>query len=983
MSAQPNRLRTGGRIDRTRTLPFSFDGKPMEGHPGDTLASALLANGVRLVGRSFKYHRPRGVLGIGSEEPNALIQLEIGQWTEPNLKATQIELYDGLIAMSQNRWPSLAWDVGALADLAAALLPAGFYYKTFMWPNWRWYDGAIRRVAGLGHAPTEPDPARYDLRFGHADVLVVGGGPAGLAAAEAALAQGRSVILADERSEFGGTLLDGAEGEEQRRLTLIEALGLSQPRGELTSLRRTTAVAYYDHNMVALVERLADCVGPSGAASLLRQRLWLVRARAVVLATGAIERPVLFPDNDRPGIMLASAVRGYRHRFGVLAGQAALVVTNNDCAYETAVTLVEAGASAVVVDSRPAVSEPLARLAYERGIELLVGHRVVGTSGAKQLHKVSVAQTGTGRSRGLVCDVLAMSGGWTPAVHLFSQSGGRLRFDRSIGAFVPDIGSQPIYPAGSLNGIFDTDSCVRDGREAGEAASEPSRARPGARTSRTEVGTGAVEPLAVVRQAEGRIWVDFQNDVTVSDIELAARENLVSVEHVKRYTTLGMAVDQGKTANTDGPTVLAEATNRSVAEVGTTRFRPPYVPVTIGLFRGGSVGDRFRPRRLLPAHDQHLAHGGKLVEYGGWERPAYYSRARETAQQSIRREALCVRNAVGLFDASPLGKIVVSGPEAKTLVGRIYANSMHSLAPGCGRYGLMLNEEGIIIDDGVALRLDRSRYLIGTTSAGAGRIADWLEEWHQCEWHDLRVAIAVETTAWTTVTVTGPKAREVITSLGTDIDLRPETLPHLGVREGLVAGVQGRIARVSFTGEVSFEISVAWDLGAALWGRLLDVGASFGIAPVGVEAWMLLRTEKGFLHVGADTDGTTTPDDVGWGRAVERRSDEFIGRRSLSRPENRRPDRLQFVGIEPADGPGPLVVGSHILAPGPGKPKSEGFVTSACDSPILGRWIGLALVRSGRQRFGEVLETQDLGRRGRVRLVEPGWYDRAGERLND
>lgn len=935
------RLPGGGRIDRSRLLHFTFEGRTYTGHPGDTLASGLLAAGVEIVGRSFKYHRPRGLLAAGPEEPNALMRIGTGREAEPNQKATEVELTDGLVAASQNCWPGVDRDLGAAAGLVARLLPAGFYYKTFMWPHWHAFEGLVRRAAGLGRAPTAPDPGRYETCHAHCDLLVVGGGCAGLAAAAAAAADGIDVMLVDERPALGGALR-GAFPDD----AMLDALLGNITAANVRCLTRTTAIGYHDHNMLTLVERLP------GSAGRPRQRLWLVRAERVVLATGAIERPLLFPGNDRPGIMLAGATRHYLNEYAVAPGRRAVVVTNDDSAYDTAFALAEAGiAVAAVLDTRAeAPSTPAARLAA-LGIPLLAGSEVTATIGRRQVTGIVAG------GRRIDCDCVAMSGGWTPTVHLFSQSGGRLHHDAVSGRFLPGVSAQAERSAGAARGVVGAAACRVDGIAAVRGSQEalpPLTAAPPWRPGQADAG---------------RVWVDLQNDVTAADLELALRENYRSVEHVKRYTTLGMAVDQGKTSNVNGIAVLAATAGRPMGEIGTTRFRPPYTPVTLGVFAGRDRGDFFRPRRLLPSHDAQVALGATIEEYGGWQRPAWYCRPTETPGQATRREIAAVREAAGVFDGSPLGKIEVSGPDAAVFLDRIYANAMASLAVGRVRYGLMLNENGIVIDDGVVARLAPDHFLLSTTSGGADRIAGWLEEWQQCEWPDLRVVIAPVTTAWATIAVTGPRARDVLRAAGLAADL---DLPHMSWTAGSLGELPARVARVSFTGELGFEVSVPWLHGQALFQRVLAAGAT----PVGIEAWLALRLEKGFIHVGVDTDGTTTADDLGWGPTLARKTGDFVGRRSLQRPDNRRPDRLQLVGVEPA-GDGDLIIGAHVVAGG----RSQGFVTSALASPTIGRWVGLALVAGGASRIGEVLEADDLGRRIAVRLVEPRFYDPTGDRL--
>jgi sarcosine oxidase subunit alpha len=974
------RLRRGGRIDRARPLGFSFDGVEYGGFAGDTLASALLANGVRLVGRSFKLHRPRGVLSAGAEEANALVTLGEGALREPNVKATQVDLFDGLVASSQNAWPSLRHDVGALAGLAARFIPAGFYYKTFMWPSWARFETAIRHAAGLGVAPATADPSRYETRYAHCDILVVGAGPAGLAAAGEAAGAGARVLLVDEQSEPGGGLLSEPAASAQR-VALTDGI-----RGNC--MVRTTAVACYDHNTVMLIERLTDHLARPAHDEYARQCLWLVRAKAVILATGAFERPVLFADNDRPGIMLANAVRTYIERFAVLPGRNAVVVADDGSAMATVRSLIDAGATISAVVDRGAClpQQNIAELAA-LGIDRVAGSRIVRTDGRRQVASVTL-QDRTGRRRRIACDLVAMAGGWTPNVHLFAQSGGGLRYDAAQHALLPDRPGQACFAAGAARGVSDTAACIADGRARARAALA------GIGLASAVVQDRKPDPPAASTRPSGlpdaaawrRSWVDFQNDVTVADIALAARENYRSVEHLKRYTTLGMAVDQGKTSNFNGLSVLAEMTGRDIAAVGTTQFRPPYTPVPLGAFAGSEVGEHFHPRRLLPTHDWQAAHGAVLEAYGGWERPACYRRQPdETERQSVQREMLAVRQRVGLFDASPLGKIEVAGPDAAVFLDRIYANTISTLPIGRMRYGLMLNELGVIIDDGVVARRAADRFLVGTSSGGAERIAGWLEEWLQCEWPELAVVMASVTTAWATVTVSGPRARDMVGGWVTEIDLSAHAFPPMGFREGTLLGVPVRVARVSFTGELSFEISVPADRGAALWERLIADGATFGIEPVGVEAWLALRIEKGFIHVGADTDGTTVPDDIGFGRAVRAKQGDFVGRRSLTLPGNVGPGRLQLVGVTPVDARGGLVVGAHLCGAndaGKAASASQGYITSACHSPTLGRDVGLALLANGRSRLGELLQADDTAGRVDVRIVESCFYDPKGLRLH-
>ena len=988
------RVEGWGRVDRASPLSFTFNGRAYRGYRGDTLASALLANGVGLVARSFKFHRPRGVFTAGSEEPSALVQLEEGAWSEPNTRATIVELYEGLRARSQNCWPSVTFDVGALAGLFAPLLAAGFYYKTFMWPPVAWkrvYEPLIRRAAGMGRAPALPDPDRYAGRYAHCDVLVVGAGPAGLAAALSAGRSGARVVIADEQAEFGGRLLGGDSRIDGRPAPewVARACAELQALPEVTLLPRTTVCGYYDHGYLIALERVTNHLGPPRDGSLPRERLWRIRARQVVLASGAIERPLVFAGNDRPGVMLASAVRTYLRRFGVLAGREVVVFTNNDSAYCTALDARTAGASVQVVDMRTGEPGPLAAVAEAARIPIHRGHGVVATQGVKALRGCTIAPLHAGgsgfsvRSQSLRCDALAVSGGWNPQVSLWTQATGTLVWDEARVCHRPGKSPEPMRAVGACNGALDLAECLLEGSRAGGLgardagfgdAAGPVPSAP----VEAQAQPGAV--LSVPSQGGGPGFVDLQNDVTVMDLELGAREGYRSVEHLKRYTTTGMGTDQGKTSNVNALAVLSGILGIPIEQLGITTFRPPCTPVTFGAIVGTSRGERFEPRRTTPIHPWHEKHRATCTHGGGWLRPFAYSRTDESLSEAVQRECAAVRRSAGLCDASTLGKIDVQGPDAAAFLDRVYTNRFSNLKLGRCRYGLMLTDEGMVMDDGVTTRLGDHHFHMTATTGGAANVVAWLEAWLQTEWPDLDVYLADVTEHWAVVLLCGPRARDVLADL-TRIDL--DALPFMSFREGKVAGVPARVFRVSFTGELSYEINVPARYGLHLWQALVEHGEAFGLCPFGTEALHVLRAERGFIVVGQETDGTVTPMDLGLGAMIARSKGDFIGRRSLARTELARRDRRQLVGLLTADPDYVLPQGVHLVETShPRLPvKTLGHVTSSYMSPNLCRSIALALVESGRQRVGESLYA--FTREGHVERVEvsaPVFLDPDGER---
>ena len=943
------------RVDLETPIEFSFDGRRYSGYAGDTLASALLANGVAVVGRSFKFHRPRGVFAAGAEETGAFVQLESGAQGEPNARATLAPLYAGLAATGQNAWPDVRRDLWRFLDLLRPVLPAAFYYKTFQWPSWRFWEPLVRRAAGLGRAPSAADGHWYVKENGHAEVVVVGAGRAGLRAALSASADGSArVWVLDEQEAPGGRLLASPDPADRR--WLAETLETLAARDNVTLLPRTTVNGYYDHNVLAALERCTDHLGPAAPRNRPRQRLWRLFAGRVVLATGALERPLVFPDNDRPGIMLASALCEYALRYGVVPGAELALFANNDSAWRRALALTAHGAPvAHIIDVRAAVDDELREAAARAGIVQHLGHAVVATEGRPALTGVTLQALAPdggllASRKTLACDLLALAGGWTPTVHLYSQAGGKLHWREKDSCFVPAGCNQAVSVAGRAAGDF------------GETLN----------TQAFWITPGG---------ASDRQWVDFQYDVTASDIELAARENYRSVEHLKRYTTAGMSIDQGKTSNVNALGLLARVTGRPVPEVGTTRFRPPYHPMTLGAFAGVERGALYQPLRRLPAHESHLALGARLEDYGGWQRPACYPRYGEREAETVTREVHAVRRAAGLLDYSPLGKLEVRGPDARAFLNTIYVNNLLTLRAGAARYGLLLNEAGIVMDDGVIVCLAEDHFLLHASSGGVAAVHEHLEEWLQCEGTDVEAIVTDVTAAWATFMLSGPAARDVLRRLPSDLDLDAAAFPPMRYRAGRLAGVPCRVLRAGFTGELSFEVSVPAGHGRAAWDALLAAGQKSGLLPFGIEALMVLRTEKGYLHVGTDTDGTTMPQDLGWGPAIARQENDFVGRRSLDLPVARDPARRQFTGLETVDPAARLQAGAHVLS-GDGS-ASAGYVTSACYSPTLGRTVALGLVAGARERRGEVVKAWYAGEAVAVRLVAPAFYDPAGERLDD
>lgn len=1001
------RLKSGGRhIDRTHRISFSFNDKTMHGFEGDTLASALLANGQTLVGRSFKYHRPRGIMASGAEEPNALVNLGEGGQFEPNQRVTTTELFQGLTASSQNHWPSLEFDIGVVNNYVSRLLPAGFYYKTFMAPRAAWkhvFEPIIRKSAGLGKAPKEKDADHYEHFYAHVDILIVGGGIAGLQAALVAGASGAKVLLVEQTAQWGGRApVDGADIDGVTADKWIKnALEQLDKMDNVTVRNRCMGAGVYDHGYALAYERLTDHKPNSDQP---RHRLWRIRAKQILTATGALERPLSFAGNDIPGVMLASAVRDYVVNQGVSAGDRTVVVTNNDDAYRTAIALKQAGLGVpAILDARDSVTGQLVETAKELGIRVLTGKAISKVKGGKFVTGVSICdQAGEGATlEDIPCDVVAMSGGWSPVVHLWSHCGGKLIWDSTQSHFRPDATRPPtdadgkgfVSVAGIANGAMTTAKVLKDADTIAKATIK-------AAGFKVPKGTAPVSPDTVEQpmapiwimphgagiKKRSKMWLDFQNDVKVSDVQLAAQEGFESVEHTKRYTTLGMATDQGKLSNINGLAILADALNAEIPKVGTTTFRPPYTPISMGSIGGEARGDLFQPIQNTPISTWQSQNGAYFEPVGHWRRPYCFQKDGESVEDAVNREILATRNSLGLLDASTLGKIIVKGPDAGKFVDMLYTNMMSNLAVGKCRYGLMCNENGFLSDDGVVARIDEDTWLCHTTTGGADRIHGWMEDWLQCEWWDWDVYTANVTEQYAQIAVVGPNARKVLEKLG-GMDVSKETLPFMQWADGTIGGFDARVFRISFSGELCYEIAVPSGQGRAFWDVLMEAGQEFDITPYGTEALHVLRAEKGFIIIGDETDGTVIPQDLGLNWAISKKKTDFLGKRAQERAHMTNPDRWKLVGLETLDG---SVIPDGAYAVGEGKNDNGqrttiGRVTSTYYSPVLERGIAMGLVLHGPDRMGEVIDFPTIDGSGKVikaRIVDHVFYDKAGEKAD-
>ena len=1008
---QTNRLQQGGRIDRSRSLSFTFNGKTYRGHDGDTLASALLANGIDIVNRSFKYSRPRGIVAAGAEEPNAVVQLgktEAGQ--VPNVRATQQGLYEGLTARSTNGWPSVQRDMMSwVGKLGGNFMPPGFYYKTFMAPAsmWMTYEKYIRKGAGLGRAPDENDPDIYDHLNQHCDVLVIGAGPAGLAAALCAANSGARVILCDEQEEMGGSLLDsretldGAPADQWLASTLETLAGMDN----VLLLPRTTANGYHDHNFVTLHERrtehLADTAPKVKNRRQARARMHRVRAGQVVLATGAHERPLVYGNNDVPGNLLAGAVSNYIRRYAVVPGNKLVLSTSNDHAYRAALDWSEAGREVVaIVDARANPDGDLVKEAKAKGIRVITGSAVIEAKGSNRVTGARVAKVDlerfavTGQVEELACDTIATSGGYSPVVHLASHIGVRPTWRDDLLGFVPGE-VKGVHPVGGAHGVYALGEVLADGARSGAEAAKASGVESVAELALPQTETRQEAPACALFQVPHekatlrapKQFVDQQNDVTAAGIEVATREGFESIEHVKRYTAMGFGTDQGKLGNINGMAIAARMLKRSIPEVGTTVFRPNYTPITFGAIVGRHARELFDPERYTAMQQWHVENGAEFEDVGQWKRPWYFPRKvngkLESMHDAVARECLAVRNGVGILDASTLGKIDIQGPDAREFLNRVYTNKWAKLAPGRVRYGLMCKDDGMLMDDGTTSCLGENHFLMTTTTGGAAAVMEWLELWHQTEWPELQVYFTSVTDHWATMTVTGPDARKLLSEI-TDIDLDKEQFKFMDWRDGKVADVPARVFRISFTGELAYEINIQANYALHAWKTLFKHGEKYNLTPYGTETMHVLRAEKGLIIAGQDSDGSVTPEDLGmfWAVGYDKPY-SWLGKRALTRPDTARKDRKQFVGLKPTDPAVVLEEGAQIVFDKEQAiPMSmQGHVTSSYYSPTLESGFALAVVKGGRDRMGQkVYIPMPDGQTHEAEIVSPVFIDPKGER---
>jgi len=997
------RINKNNFIDQTTRVSFKFNGQKLFGLKGDTLASALLANDIHLVGRSFKYHRPRGIMTCGSEEPNAIVQIGSDpSSTEPNVRATEIELYEGLESFSQNCWPSVNFDIGGINNFLSPLLPAGFYYKTFMWPAsfWEKYEFFIRHSAGLGKSPTKPDTDLYDHQYAHCDVLIIGGGISGILSAKLAAEKGLNTILIDDKNCLGGSTIYQDDdcfkiNNDYSNKWLKKEIDNLKNYPNLLIKKRTSLAAFHGYNYLLAKENLTDHLGANERKNKIRQRLWKIRAKKVVIATGSIERPLIFNNNDRPGILLSSSIKKYIDFFGVKSGNEISLFTNNDSAYETAISLNKSGVKVnTIIDIRENSTSLLVKKVQKIGINILWGYTVVNTNGYKRIKSINVqklsvdGESVVGKKIKINCDCLGMSGGWTPMVHLFTQSGGKLKFKDKDYIFVPDMNKSPSdqISVGSCNGNFELDDLISNTIKNIKIF--------------LDLDKTIYDNLNVVcsKESEKRnIWLlpsdkplsktkpflDFQNDSTAKDVKLALREGFKSIEHVKRYTTTGMGTDQGKLSNMHALGIIADTTGTNMGDLGTTTFRPPFTPLTFGSIVGRNVGEFFDHTRKTAIHDWHVENNAKFENVGQWKRAWYFPKNNETMFQAVQRESKAARDGAGILDASTLGKIDIQGTDASEFLNRVYTNAWSKLAIGKCRYGLMLNEDGMVYDDGVTTRLGENHYIMTTTTGGAANVLSKLEDYLQTEWPELDVYLTTVTDQYSTISICGPRSKNIVKKIIPNLDLSDANFPHMSFKNSKIDNVNCRIMRISFTGEHSYEINIQSNYAKDVWIKCMEAGKEFNITPYGTETMHLLRAEKGFIITGQDTDGTLTPSDLQMDWIIGKKKYDFIGKRSLYRSDTIREDRKQLVGLLTEDPLEVLEEGAQLVEDINKKPvEMLGHVTSSYFSPNLKKSIALAVVRSGKKLKGKRLIVPMENKNINVTITDTVFYDKENKRLN-
>jgi len=990
-------------IDQTTRLSFKFNGEKLYGYKGDTLASALLANNIHLVGRSFKYHRPRGIMTCGSEEPNAIVQIgNDPSLTDPNVRATEIELYEGLEAFSQNCWPNVKFDIGGINNLLSPLLPAGFYYKTFMWPAsfWEKYEFFIRHSAGLGKTPSKSDPDLYDHKYYHCDVLVVGGGISGIMAAKLSAENNNETLLIEDKNTLGGTTIYQNNdcfliNDTHTNFWLEKEIKNIKNVKNLTIKTRTSLAAYHGYNYLLARENLTDHLSIDERKNKIRQRLWKIRAKKVIIATGSIERPLIFNNNDRPGIMLSSAIKKFIDFYGVKTGKEISLFTNNDSAYETAISLKKSGVNIVsIIDIRDKSSSKIIKEVEKLNIKIYWKHTIVNTEGYRRISSIEVMQLSDdgsaviGKKIKLKSDCLGISGGWTPMVHLFTQSGGKLKFRSDDNVFLPDKDKTPSdqISIGSCNGDFDIQDIVLNcNKDVKTFLGIENSSFDNLKIESSKEGTKRNIWLLPSDKPIGKTkpFLDFQNDSTAKDVKLALREGFKSIEHVKRYTTTGMGTDQGKLSNMHALGIIAETTGTNMGELGTTTFRPPYTPLTFGAIVGRNVGKFFDHTRKTAMHDWHVQNKAKFENVGQWKRAWYYPKHGESMFEAVQRESKAARESVGILDASTLGKIDIQGTDASEFLNRVYTNAWSKLAIGKCRYGLMLNEDGMVYDDGVTTRLGENHYIMTTTTGGAANVLSKLEDYLQTEWPELDVYLTTVTDHFSTVSICGPNSKKLLNKVIPDLDLSDENFPHMSFKNSNINGIKCRVMRISFTGEHSYEINIQSNYAKNVWETCMVSGKELNITPYGTETMHLLRAEKGFIITGQDTDGTMTPSDLQMDWIIGKKKFDFIGKRSLYRSDTIRDDRKQLVGLLTDDPKEILEEGAQIVEKLNQKPvEMLGHVTSSYFSPNLNKSIALALMKSGKKLKGKKFFIPMENKNINVTVTDTVFFDKENKRLN-